>query len=87
MVLFIKFSRLPSSRKFDYQPLYYDPVKEELEQRIENAEKKAKGEFKGNITHLYRQNRQFSRSEHKTRSMRLLIIVIILSLIAYYLFY
>lgn len=26
--------RLPKHRKFEYQPRYYDPVKEELEQRI-----------------------------------------------------
>lgn len=35
--------RLPKVRKYNYTPRYYDPVKEEFEQRVKQAEAKSSG--------------------------------------------
>lgn len=36
--------RIPKHQKFHIQPRYYDPVKEEIEQRISNIKKEMEGE-------------------------------------------
>ena len=38
------FFKTPKHRVFNYQPLYYDPRKEELEEKIENQRKRDAGE-------------------------------------------
>ncbi|MBE6229513.1 MAG: hypothetical protein E7119_02860 [Bacteroidales bacterium] len=39
------FFKTPKHRVFNYQPLYYDPRKEELEEKIENQRKRDAGEY------------------------------------------
>lgn len=39
------FFKTPQHRVFNYQPLYYDERKEELEKKIENARRREKGEY------------------------------------------
>lgn len=38
------FFHVPQHRKFNYKPVYYDPVKEEFEERIKAAQEKADAE-------------------------------------------
>ncbi len=44
MGLKLSFFRTPKNRVFNYQPLYYDERKEELEKRIARAQEEAKSE-------------------------------------------
>lgn len=44
MGLKLSFFRTPKNRVFNYQPLYYDERKEELEQRIARAKNEVKSE-------------------------------------------
>lgn len=39
------FFKTPKHRVFNYKPLYYDPRKEELEEKIENQRKRDAGEY------------------------------------------
>ena len=38
------FFKTPKHRVFEYKPLYYDPRKEALDEKIENARKRDAGE-------------------------------------------
>ncbi len=39
------FFKTPKHRVFEYKPLYYDPRKEELDEKIENQRKRDAGEY------------------------------------------
>ena len=39
------FFKTPKHRVFEYKPLYYDPRKEALDEKIENARKRDAGEY------------------------------------------
>jgi hypothetical protein len=41
----LKFFKLPEHRVFNYRPLYYNEREEALNKKIEEAEKKQKGEY------------------------------------------
>ncbi len=41
----IFFFKTPRHRVFEYKPLYYDPRKEALEEKIENERKREAGEY------------------------------------------
>ena len=41
---FPSFIKLPRSRAFDFTPRYYDPVKEEIQERTEQIKKEMNGE-------------------------------------------
>ena len=45
MGLNLSFFRTPKHRVFNYRPLYYDERKEDLKERIENAQNWEKGEY------------------------------------------
>jgi CRISPR/Cas system CMR subunit Cmr6 (Cas7 group RAMP superfamily) len=80
-----------SARRFSYKPLYYNEAKERLEEQIAKAKQEAKIEEeiksgKGN-SHL-----QFSRNlgnyrkqQSKSSNFRLVVILAILALMAYWL--
>lgn len=39
------FFKTPKHRVFEYKPLYYDPRKEALDEKVENARKREAGEY------------------------------------------
>ncbi len=95
----MKFSlfRLPKMRQFEYKPLYFDPEKERREKRRrtllgkefeeENTidgghASRIKGAMRTKHTNFANQ----VRKENKTSNLRLIIIVAILTFIAYYLY-
>ncbi len=89
--------KIPSHKVFDFKTRYYDAVKEEFEQRIERAKRDAgagnvvnekgeyipavKGQMRRYISHTY------ATKQRNSSSYRVLIIAVILSVIAYYIFY
>lgn len=95
----MKFSlfRLPKMRQFDYKPLYFDPEKERREQRKRELRGIGKEEdidftkghasrIKGAMKTKHAQFADQMRKENKTTNIRLIIIGIVLSFIAYYLY-
>ena len=87
------FFRTAKPRRFHYTPLYYDEKKEELERRIRQIENEmgvehgkayVPGIKKGQMRKTFGKDRQ--RLE-KQSTFRLLIIVALLLLIAWYLFF
>jgi len=92
----LRFSRLPKHRKFKYLPMYYDEQKEDLHARVQDA-KRSMGESmnsdnitKQNIRKLYQSKQHIQRygsPSQRNYRIRLGIILIILSMIAYKLIY
>lgn len=85
-----RFFKLPNHKRFDYQPLYYDPVKEKREERNKTIASelgiKAEGEtgYKPGITrgsmHAQRfRNKKVSRQSN----FRLVLIIIFLFFVAW----
>lgn len=84
-----RFIKLSQNKSFDYKPMYYNPQKEELQQRIDRAKREAgstdqpytpniKGQFKPVF------NREMRTSERKS-NIRLVIIIAVLMGVAYWL--
>ncbi len=87
-----RFFRVPKHRQFNYQPIYYDEQKEQLEERIKNIEaehgiKNGEGDArtmtKGSFSHYYERKRKTTRYSNT----RLIIIIIFLLFITYFLFF
>lgn len=93
--------RLPAVRKFDYKPIYFDPEKELREQRRRalldiNYDKETSigkdntGSYTSTIKGAMRRKHQLytevARKEKQKSNIRLAIIALILSAIAYYLY-
>jgi len=85
--------KLPKHKQFNYQPLYYDERKEQLEERIKRIENEmgvgeSDGTYKrtlgkGSFTDHYQRKRKTQRYS----TTRLIIIIIFLIFICYFLFY
>ena len=84
------FFKTPALRVFNYQPIYYDERKEAIKEKIENAEKRARGEYvpgetirKGfkNIRYESRRSRGASRL---TRFISIVAIIIIVIALIYF---
>ena len=90
--------KIPPHKVFNFKPRYYDPVKEEFEIRVERAKRDAgkgkiideNGEYvqaiKGQMSRHFI-DRRITTKERKASNIRVFVIMIILRLIAYYLFY
>ena len=58
--------RIPKYKRFDFQPRYYDPVKEELQERVDKI--KREHEAKNNPNISFRQNNiKFERRKVKNK--------------------
>lgn len=95
-----KFFYTPTAKKFHITPRFYDPDKEEREERerrikeelgIKEEKKNNNGSYRPNIRGQFRRAQEgFSRSSEKARkasNTRLIILIVILSLIFYLIFY
>ncbi len=98
-VMALKFFHLPKGRQFNINPRYWDPQKEESE----NREKRMKTElgivdeedrnrpFKPNLKGQFRisagPSSKSTSDARKTSNIRLLILIVSLSLVAYFLFF
>lgn len=90
-----KFFHLPKNRQFAFKPRYYDEQKEELENRVKKIKRElgqteipVEGKsYSTNIKGRMRGNLRRNRDASKQSNIRLLIIVFILSVIAYFVFF
>ena len=77
------------NKKFDYIPRYYDPAKEEFEQRIKgyNQEKDAaeiaKSRIRSNFRKSTPESRRFAQQSRRKSNYRLLIIIAFLIVISF----
>ncbi len=87
-----RFFKIPQHKKFNYQPLYYDEQKEQLEERIRKIEqeygiKNGEGNMrtmtKGSFSRYYSKRNK----SQKYSTTRLILIIIFLLFISYYLFF
>ena len=89
-----RFIKLPSYKRFEYSPRYWDPEKEEREERIRQIKQEMGIDMPGdpNRTTIRRGSIRQARQKAKvkaTRSsnIRLVIILAVLFLLAYLLFF
>ena len=85
-----RFFKLPKYNEFNYIPRYYDPEKEAREERIKKI-KQELGDtdetYVPNIKGSFRRYHRAQKRDKKVSNLRLLVILIFLSLAAYYLFF
>ncbi|MDW7695312.1 hypothetical protein R9C00_28010 [Flammeovirgaceae bacterium SG7u.111] len=87
MKKFPSFLKLPSHTRFEFTPRYYDPVKEEIEMKIEMAKRQhAKGDPDHHLDVKTRISESFTRkrNEQNQSLMIKLFIVVLLTLLAVY---
>lgn len=86
-----RFFKTIEYNKFEYKPLYYDPDKEEREQRNATIKRelgiKEEGEYVPNIKGQMQRMITQKRSEQKDSNVRLILIFAFLSALAYWIFY
>ncbi|PLX15952.1 MAG: hypothetical protein C0599_15925 [Salinivirgaceae bacterium] len=84
-MLKVKFFHTPKNKKFNYSPRYYDPEEEERKKRQDRLTGKAgPGEsIRGKFTDRRKRQKKSSRISNT----RAFIIIVILSLLAYYLIF
>lgn len=85
---FPSFIRLPRHQRFQYEPRYYDPVKEDLEQRTKFIKKQLTEE--SNESHRERISAQWQRKERQSQKssvLQLIILaVLVTTVVAYFYF-
>ena len=85
---FPSLSRMPRHKRFTFEPRYYDPIKEDIQNRTERI----KGEIKQTSSHAYREHIKSAyatraRREKSTNFMQLLLILILLGTFFGWIFY
>ena len=78
------FFKLPSHKRFVYEPRYYDPIKEELEQRYGTLEGKQAHYIAKEFMSI--RTDPYSLKQNRQSKVRLLIIMGVLFLIAWLLY-
>lgn len=89
-----RFIKLPGYKRFEYSPRYWDPEKEEREERIRQIKQEMGIDMPGNPNRStirrgsIRQARQQAKVKaSRSSNIRLLIILAVLFLLAYLLFF
>ncbi len=82
---FPSFIRLPRHQKFQYEPRYYDPIKEDIERRISLAKKQhsveSNADAKERISAHWKRN---ERSARKASVLQLVILAVLVSTVVAY---
>jgi hypothetical protein len=92
---FLKFSRVPKHQQFEYKPRYWNPEKEELENRLSRTEPEKDNDpeaVKARISSGFRnkgygygdRELSFRRQQTKRSNLTLLFIIGILVIISYF---
>ncbi len=83
--------RTPGHLRFQYVPQHYDPDKEDLEKRVKAAKqdkpkdlKNSKSRIANSYRSRYQKHRNISRRANRQSNVRILIILALLIVIAYY---
>ena len=89
-----RFFKLPGHKKFNYNPRYWDPDKEELEERIRQIKQEMGVEVPRDPNRSTIRRGSFRTASQKakvkasrTSNIRLLVILAVLLLLAYLIFY
>ncbi|MEQ9424164.1 MAG: hypothetical protein RJQ09_07100 [Cyclobacteriaceae bacterium] len=74
--------RLPKSREFSFEPRYYDPIKEDIENRIAQAKAELKNDptttYRSNISGAFRANLKTGETKTTAPALIQLIIFVLL---------
>ncbi len=85
---FPSISRIPNHKRFNFEPRYYDPIKEDIRNRTERMKTELKHEssvtYREHIKSAYATR---ARREQSTSFMQLLLILILLGAFLGWLFY
>lgn len=86
------FFRTPKPRQFRYKPIYYDQRKEELKEREARIRQEMglgsdEARYVSNIKGQFQRKRGQIQQNRAKANKRLLIIVVILAILAYFMFY
>ncbi len=87
---FFQFGKRIKHRQFDYHPRFYDPDKEELENRVKKYDRSAtefeisKERIRGGLRRKYRVNNEYSKSIRNKSNKILLFTIAILLLITFF---
>jgi hypothetical protein len=89
-----RFIKLPKHKKFSYSPRYWDPVKEEREERIRRIKLEMGIDMPSNPNRTTIRRGSFRQASKNIRvratrgsNIRLLIILAVLLMLAYFLFF
>lgn len=87
---FFGFNKRAKHRRFDFIPRFYDPVKEELESRLEtykdqeiDAAELAKKRIQSGLRTKYRVDQNYQSSQRSKSNRTLLYTIIVLSFLTY----
>lgn len=93
----VSFFKLPKYYVFTYKPRYYNPEEEERQERIRQAKIEAgvendekideKGNYRPNIKGRMRSRFVRNKRKQKSSTIRLILVFLFLSLLAYYLLF
>ena len=87
---FLSFGKKIKNRKFDYIPRYYDPEKEQFEQRMKlykrqgNDADLAKEKIRGSFRRSYRVGGNYTNEASKRSNRILLMTIVFLLLLTFY---
>jgi len=92
---FLSFGKRPKHRSFDYIPRYYDPEKEEMQQRLKRYKQTesqanvgdaelAKQRIRGGFRRNSRASSEATKIANRRSNLRLLMIIAILLLVTFY---
>ncbi len=85
-----RLTKLPKNRQYTYHPRYWNPKKEELEERLQKAELRKKGDAEAIKERIsaglkrYKTDAGFRRKRVLRSNMTLIVIIVMLLLLAYY---
>ncbi|MDO9254555.1 MAG: hypothetical protein Q7U54_03510 [Bacteroidales bacterium] len=82
--------RTPKPRKYSYKPLYYDPVKEDRENRFKESgfsDNQVGSELRMRMRLRMNRKKLDERIRKRARIMSILFTVLLLLLIVYYIFF
>ena len=91
----LRFFKLPKPKKFEYTPLYYDPKKEEMEERekriatginsSQTYEEDYSSRIKGSMRSASKRKQQKNqKTDARTSNMRIVLIILVLAFLAWY---
>ncbi|HNV96130.1 MAG TPA: hypothetical protein PKG63_06625 [Bacteroidales bacterium] len=81
----IRFFKLPKAKQYGYKPVFYDPEKEELEQRSMQDHTKTNNEYsyKEHIKGSFQKNKSKARNaDIRKANIRLIVIIVGLTALA-----
>lgn len=86
----LKFFKVPKHQRFTYKPRYWDPKKEELDERLQRIKdiqdkgiEASKARISGGFRQSFKGNHQYRRSQVRRSNMVLFFIIAVLIFLTY----